>query len=96
MKLGFLIIAEQMFGLCLAHPELRSEAQANLALVFKEQGRIQEAIELYTQYMSNEPTHSEAFNFGKILAENQQYDKAILQFTTCIELARENLLAVEP
>jgi Tfp pilus assembly protein PilF len=39
MKCGYLIIAEQMLSKCLVFPEIKSQAQAVLAKVYKEQGQ---------------------------------------------------------
>ena len=46
---------------------------------------------MYSKAIENEPTHEVAFELATILAQQQSYDKSLMQFTTCIELAKEKL-----
>lgn len=98
LKLGYLIIAEQMFEKCLVHPELISDAKRWMALLYKEQGHFQRACEMYKQSLAGaqKPDHAISFELAQLYALQSQYDQALKYFTTCIELAKDDLLNLEP
>jgi tetratricopeptide (TPR) repeat protein len=50
---------------------------------------------MFTQNMDSTPTHEVAFELGQLLAQQQNYDKALMQLTSCIELARLDLLNMD-
>jgi len=85
-----------MLSKCLAFPEYQAEAQAHLAQCYREQGLFGQAIDMYDQAMSHAPSHEVAFELGALLAQMQNYDKALMQFTSCIELGKQNLLTLDP
>lgn len=68
LKTGYLIIAEQMLQKALAFPEVKAEAQAALAKVYKEQGQFTQAVDMYDQTLAADPTHEVAFELGQLLA----------------------------
>ena len=51
---------------------------------------------MYKCVLQNSTDHTIAFELATLYAQQQQYDQALMFFTTCIELARDNLLELEP
>lgn len=47
LNLKYMIIAEQMFLRCMVEPDIVSEAQRHLALVYGEQGHLEKSAEMY-------------------------------------------------
>ena len=46
---------------------------------------------MYDKAIDKEPTHEIAFELATMLAQQSNYDKSLMHFTTCIELAKEKL-----
>jgi Tfp pilus assembly protein PilF len=64
LNLGYLIIAEQLLKKCLVEPEIASEAQKQMAMVYKEQGKVDQACEMYKRALENSKDHSISFELG--------------------------------
>lgn len=92
LRLGYLILAEQMFSNCLSFSEVATKAQRQLALVYREQGKNTLASEAYKKILESEDDHEVAFELAQLLASGQSYDQALMYFSRCIELAKSDLL----
>ena len=96
MKLGYQIIAEQMFKKAVVYPEVMNQAKEHLAQIYFDQGLFDLVCQLYREILQDSPKHHIAFELAKVYAKQQLYADAVPFFTMAIDLALEKLLNIEP
>lgn len=96
MKLGYLIIAEQMFTRCLNFTEYEPEAQKELGYVYKDQGSVEAAIECFKKSLELESTPEKAFEIGKLYFSQHLFCEAIEFYNYAVDMSADDVLAIEP
>ena len=91
-----MIIAEQMFLRCMAEPDLVSDAQRHLAIVYSEQGHFEKSVEMYKAALMQIRDHALAFELAQVFGKMQNFEESLKYFTCAIEMAKKDLINVEP
>ena len=88
MSLGYLIIAEQMFAKCLAHPNYKAQALKNLGNLTSLQDDLDRALQYYQQSLEVQTTWELAYQVGLILLNHcKDTQMALEHFCLSIDIA---------
>jgi len=85
-----------MFARCLGYEEHEQLATKQLGFVYKDQGRLDLAIEFFKKALEMDSTFDMAFEVGKIYFKLEQLTEALDYFTYSIDMALGDVLKVKP
>ena len=96
-RLGYLVIAEQLFLRCAAFPSHQARCLTELAALAIMQDNKAQAIEHLTNSLALQPDYKVAYQLGCLwLVDYQSPKQAIQYLQQAVELASEDCLRVEP